>query len=401
MVTPTADMNSSDNNIDIQHASGLPQTVEDLKSNLNRVEESKEVSAPQPATGGMEEDLKLGKSLSDDAFRAFKQGNLDEAVVLFSDCLDLMVPHVGQMAEALGPIYLAYGRALMQVAIERQDQLLLNQKAVPEKVQEEPAEEQASTSAAVGKKRKLIDLPDIIPDVDAAVVDDEDDKGKEKMPNETVTESSDNEAEEAEEGAGEGDGEGEAEEEEDDFQIAWEILDVARLIYSKQDSPLAKQVTAEIHMDLGDLQMENEQFEQAISDYHQALAIHESMGDSSSQTRRAIASIYFKLALAFEYGNKQEDALNPLESALSLLTSCLNDCIDKIGSSSSAEVKELEGLVDEIKNRIADIQSSMAKSQLLKEKIVQDDGEAGFVQTLTDVPVNDLSGLVKKRKTAE
>lgn len=398
MVTPVAEMGISENAADIQSSKDTNNTVEELKNDAQRTDDFEEVSAASPATGVMEDDLKQGKSISDEAFRAFKQGNFDEAVGLFSDCLDLMVPHVGQMAEALGPIYLAYGRALMQVAIEKQDQLLLNQKAVPEKVQEEEPEQASTSAAVVGKKRKLIDLPDIIPDV---VVDDEDDKGKEKVSaTEDAKESSDNEAEDGDDDDGQADA-GEAEVEEDDFQIAWEILDVARLIYSKQDSPLAKQVTAEIHVDLGDLQMENEQFEQAISDYHQALAIHESMGDNSNQVRRTMASIYFKLALAFEYGNKQEEALMPLQSALGLLSSCLNDSIDKTGNNNTGESKELGGLIDEIKNRIADIQSAMSKSQLLKEKVIQDDGEAGFVQTMTDAPVNDLSGLVKKRKTAE
>lgn len=322
----------------------------------------------------------------------------------------LRVPHVGQLADALGPIYLAYGRALMQVAIEKQDQALLNQKVTPGQSadandEEDEGEEEDGPSSMLGKKRKLIDIPDIIPET----VEEDDDKGKQKVVSHPRDEDNGGDQVEQEEEA-EANDSNEApvvEEEDDDFRLAWEILDVARLIYSRMDTPLGRQVTADIHMDLGDLQMENEQFDQAISDYHQSLAILSSSNDpnkGSNEHKRALASVHFKLGIALEYSGKMEDALRPFGEAHALLSTCLADQKEKGGDPQTPG--ELDELVTEIGMKIADIRSELEKSASLKAKgvIVEDGDESspGFKQTLAkDEPVNDLSSLVKKRKVAQ
>lgn len=56
----------------------------------DKVEESVDQGTMKSETMGMEDELRKGKEMSDAAFIAFKQGNLDEAIGLFSDCLDLM-----------------------------------------------------------------------------------------------------------------------------------------------------------------------------------------------------------------------------------------------------------------------------------------------------------------------
>lgn len=318
----------------------------------------------------MQEALLQGKRLTDDGFRAFKQGSLEQAIESFSTGLDLMVPHVGQLAEALGPIYLAYGRALMQQAIENVDAMLVNQSAVPAEAKgalaaRQEAEDQATTSAAIKEQHKLVDLPDVF------------------APEEPSGDEEDSE------------GEGGPQEEEDDFQLAWEVLDVARLIYSKQETPQARQLTADIHMDLGDLQMENEQFKLAIEDYRKAAVLIEGLIAAEAGSvglKRALASTQFKLAMAHEYDNDAPAALPPLSSALALLQACL----------AAGPDADLEDLVRELALKTADLKTSMEKAEVLRQKIVvPDDGEAGFSKPTEGAAVNDLSGLVKKRRAVD
>lgn len=317
----------------------------------------------------MQEALLQGKRLTDDGFRAFKQGSLEQAIESFSTGLDLMVPHVGQLAEALGPIYLAYGRALMQQAVENVDAMLVNQSAVPAEAKDalaarQEAEDQATTSAAIREQHKLVDLPDVF------------------APEEPSGDEEDSE------------GEG-APQEEDDFQLAWEVLDVARLIYSKQATPQARQLTADIHMDLGDLQMENEQFKLAIEDYRKAAVLIEGLIAAEAGSvglKRALASTHFKLAMAHEYDNDAPAALPPLSSALALLQACL----------AAGPDADLEDLVRELALKAADLKTSIEKAEVLRQKIVvPDDGEAGFSKPTEGAAVNDLSGLVRKRRAVD
>jgi len=311
-------------------------------------------------TMSMEEALKVGKQLASSGFTALKQGSHNTAVNHFSQALDLMVPHVGQMSAALGPIYLAYGRALMQVAVEGMDGLLLVKGAkVPEQ-----KEEEAKDDGDDRGKGKIIDLPDIY---EASEEEDQEEEGDESPQEESSVE--------------------------DDFQLAWEVLDTARLIYANQPATnlQARRILSDIHVDLGDLQMENEQFSGAISDFRKALDILDGFNDEGGnksiedevEGQRARASVWFKVAMAHEYAGELKEAVEPLTTALALLR--------------SANVPDL---VSELELKLADIQAALDKAVMMKSKIIDDcDGSAaGFKSVAADVAVNDLSTLVKKRK---
>lgn len=66
------------------------KTVGDLKTELYHHQKDDGAVMSVQISGNMETDLKAGKACSDAAFLAFKQGNLEEAIGMFSDCLDLM-----------------------------------------------------------------------------------------------------------------------------------------------------------------------------------------------------------------------------------------------------------------------------------------------------------------------
>lgn len=311
------------------------------------------------ANSSMEEDMKTGRFMVQQGFSSFKQGNFDEAIEFLSEGLALMVKHVDQLSEALGPIYLAYGRALMQVAIRNVNAMLVNQAKVPVQA----AQEENDSNVQDGKK--MIHLPDIIQSGE-----EEDDEEGEEEEGEGVT----------------------AESVEDDFQLAWEIFDVARLIYSKDSSnPKSRQVLADIHVDLGDLQMENDQFLPALGDYQRALEIleEECAGEGRMEEvegRRARASVQFKIALAHEYNEEAGKAVEPLSSALSHLRSIPADA-------------DISDLIQELALKLADIQASLSKAETMRSKIVVEaSAGSGGEFRAAEGPVNDLSGLVKKRK---
>ncbi len=104
---------------------------------------------------------------------------------------------------------------------------------------------------------------------------------------------------------GGGDGEGD-EEDADDMQIAWEVLELARVVYARSPNKAHVVELAKVHGRLGDLAMENEQFEQAMTEFNKCFELQKkelSPGD------RRLAGSHSDLAQACLYDQKPELAM--------------------------------------------------------------------------------------------
>lgn len=209
-----------------------------------------------------------------------------------------------------------------------------------------------------------------------------------------------------------------AQEEDDDFTIAWENLDVARLLFEKRLSSATSaqeqsQLTlklARVYQDLGDLSLEDgnpnplnelylllENFEQAISDYQEAL---KAFATSEQDHLRDIAGIYFNLALCQEFCSRLPEA-SEMYSQAKLLLERKRDSIssDDEKATESGEVGELEGLIGEIGAKLEDLaagKSSIGEAQA--EGLEQMRSAALQAAQSLSGSINDLSGMIKKRK---
>ena len=121
---------------------------------------------------------------------------------------------------------------------------------------------------------------------------------------------------EDDEGDEQAEGEADAEEEEDDFAIAYEILDTARILLSRKleatqqtagkgttSSPEMRQLKerlADTHDLQAEISLENERFQDAIQDTRDALALKL---DLYPQESSLIAEAHFKLSLALEFAS--------------------------------------------------------------------------------------------------
>jgi len=271
----------------------------------------------------------------------------------------------GQFARELGPVYIQYGRALLTSGINKQD-TLLNKGAMPEGILlDEDAIEDGT------KRRKLIEL----------------DSDEEEVAME------------------EGNAEGEEEEEEDDLQLAWEIFDIARIVYSDAASvdAEAKSALAEVYTDLGDVAMETESFSQAASDYWRSIELWRELlavefpSKEEKGCERTLASSYFKHAMALEYDNRAAEAVHSLDAASSVLSKRLQRLRgedddkgkDAKSDSDENEIEEIDGLLNDVKAKIEDV-----KAAILETLKVKDDKS---VAEKKDGEIKDLSGLVRKR----
>ncbi len=113
-------------------------------------------------------------------------------------------------------------------------------------------------------------VPDKNPQDDKNEEDNEEEV--ETEPEEVEQEQSDEQVEnEKAEGEPEVEGEGDDDDEPaNDFQVAWEMFELASLIYSKH-LRTSRQQLADVHLALGDLMLEEEKFEQGTVEYRAAL----------------------------------------------------------------------------------------------------------------------------------
>jgi len=178
----------------------------------------------------------------------------DEAAEIYSQATELQATLNGEMAAGNAELLYLYGRCLYHVAVSKSD-VLGGQVAV--------------NSAKPEPKAQASKKDDSAPKPFFHLLDDDEEEEEEDV-----------------------DAEGEAEEEEDDFGTAYEILDLARVLYQKQeesmeadqsgkgkgkvvDGPLqslspelthVKERLADTHDLQSEISLENERFEDAVED---------------------------------------------------------------------------------------------------------------------------------------
>jgi HAT1-interacting factor 1 len=146
------------------------------------------------------------------------------------------------------------------------------------------------------------------------------------------------------------------EEPEDDFNAAWEILDLARALFELQSESdeLAKLKLADTYVALGDVSLETgvsiafffffwhyltvfaEKFDQAISDYEAGLALKTALLPTSS---RQLAEVHYKLALVLDMSpGRLKDAIAHVDNALASTKARLDELRVALANGPPAEV---------------------------------------------------------------
>ncbi|WVR05413.1 hypothetical protein IAU60_002428 [Kwoniella sp. DSM 27419] len=320
----------------------------------------------------------------------------EEGVEKYGEALDIMRQVVGEFDPQMAPLLLSYGKALYELAFSQQGVM----------GKEEPSKE-ADDAAQQG-------------------IEDPSKNGKFVFSADPV---SDDEGDEAEAGpsGGEGGAEGADEDElEDDYNAAWEVLDVARTIYQRivednKDGEVREEKLnlADCYLALGDVSCETENFPQAVQDYTSALAIKEDLLPASS---RALASVHYQLATVLEFTpNRRSDALTHVEKALESFKARLaelsgastggngqsvSDEVSKLSEKEKEkEVEDVKGLMADLEAKIDELKAAPPAGDIVSESINHLLGSAeetfggpSSVPAAVSGPVNDLTSMVKKKK---
>jgi len=190
---------------------------------------------------------------------------------------------------------------------------------------------------------------------------------------------------------------GDDEEDAGNLQQAWEMLELAKVIYTKQMESAAEDKKVElgrriceIFLHLGEVSLENENYDQAVEDLSQCLTKRQASLPSDS---RSIAETHYQLGVAKGFGGKIEEAETSLNNAVTVLeTRVVN--LQKMESSENLkkEVSELQDLIKEIKEKVIDNREmKTSASKKLKECFSSKTG-------VSDVDNKGASSIAVKRK---
>ncbi|PWZ02304.1 hypothetical protein BCV70DRAFT_198585 [Testicularia cyperi] len=235
------------------------------------------------------------RQLIDEAKRHFALKEYMSAIDKLATALEELRESHAEDADLLAPILHLYGRSLLENFILNSAALGGGGGAGPSSASapSAPKATASSSSAAAGSSSsssaKPVNDPRFSFSGDAEEFDDDDD----------------------DEAAGQA---GAAEDEDDDLQVAFAVLDLARVIYERilsSDSPSlttlesqtwsetrTKAELAEVMNDLGDVGLENENFQQSSDDYQKSLDILTPLLNPHS---RRLADAHLRLGLALEF----------------------------------------------------------------------------------------------------
>jgi len=187
------------------------------------------------------------------------------------------------------------------------------------------------------------------------------------------------------------------EEEESNLQLSWEMLELAKFVYTRQLETATDEQKVEVEkricetlMLLGEVSLENENYQQAVDDMTVCLSRRQASLPSDS---RSIAETHYQLGIAQSFNDKYEEAEACLKSAISVLETRVAN-LRKMESSDhlNKEIQELEELVKDIKEKIVDHNSMKAE---VAKKI-----EAGFSSSSgsSEMSAKPVSSIAIKRK---
>merc|ERR1712127_845313 len=243
---------------------------------------------------------------------------------------------------------------------------------------------------------------------------------EEKKEGEAEDEEVEEEGEDDEEVDGETDEQAkdEAEAEEiSNLQRAWEMFELAKLVYTKNfddDLKFKNKRIAECLLKLGEISIEQEVYEQAITDISESIRIQEEQKETRDE--RMLAESFYQLGLCQQFNNLFNDAKETYQKSINIMQLRIEKLKGKIElikedkeqeaerNTMTQEIKELEALLPEMMNKLEEVQEQGEKSlSLIKE------AKEMMMNTLSTEPakatetkmsgeVKDITNMVKSKR---
>lgn len=230
--------------------------------------ESENKENEEPAVEDTESLKKHAEELLIDGKRYLIIKDFEAAVDVLSEACSTFGQVYGEMAEECAEAYFNYGSALLEIGKDQMTPVTQEkddkENEDDDSVDEESTEKEEKFSnkeETVDKvEKQTIDKEESLPDKNISI-DKNEQSTEEKLPEEGLPADDEEKLDE------------DIEDEVNDLQLAWEMLDLAKVIYKSKDTEESKLKLAEVLMKCGEVSIENSKFETAIEDMTESLEI--------------------------------------------------------------------------------------------------------------------------------
>ncbi|XP_023240387.1 protein HGV2-like [Centruroides sculpturatus] len=310
------------------------------------------------------------------------------AVYSLQESCQLFGKHYGETANECGEAYFCYGKALLELA--RAETGVLGNALPGDSGEEEEEGEATDTEEGENTEKSAEDKDD---DKEDEKEDDDEDNDNEEEVSEEESEktcnlspdSTSQTGDPTEPGSSSGAQKEEKEDEISNLQLAWEVLELAKLIFKRQSENKAMQLkTADVLLKLGEVSIESENYKQAVEDLSECLELQTKLLNSDD---RQIAETHYQLGLAHSFDNQFDDAISSFRNAMSVIELRISnlkqlvkesgriekplsdlECIMSIAdddpvTKAMVEIKELEAIIPDIKTKIEDMEDLKKNTQ--------------------------------------
>jgi len=198
------------------------------------------------------------------------------------------------------------------------------------------------------------------------------------------------------------------------LQRAWEMFELAKLVYSKNfadDLVFKKKRIAECLLKLGEISIEQELYDQACTDIKESIRLQEEQRDED-RDERMLAESYYQQGLAQQFNNQFDDAKESFQRALNILqlrTEKLRGRLDgglaeeDEKTKLTEEITEIEALLPELNGKLEEVaeqdKQSVAAIQEAKECFMNNIvGNGSMNPVRNGDEVKDITSMVKSKR---
>ncbi|XP_076371315.1 protein HGV2-like isoform X6 [Tachypleus tridentatus] len=296
------------------------------------------------------------------------------AVSSFQESCKLYTEKYGEMANECGEVYFFYGKALLELARLEIGVLGNALEGVPSEDDDaESEDDQVENPENVTEKEG--ENPEDEEDED---LDEEQNKETEEVVKNNVKERGLSELQPST-SSGEKSTKDDEEDEISNLQLAWEVLELAKVICKRQADGgdyLMRLKTSEVLLKLGEVSIESENYSQAVNDLNECLQMRKELLQPDD---RNLADAFFQLGLAYSLDNQFDNAIEHYEKAIQVIEDRIvnlqKSLKDKLQDSQDDSVNIIKE-IDELKEIIPDIKSKIEDTADIKRNFEETMREA-------------------------
>ncbi|XP_056132582.1 nuclear autoantigenic sperm protein isoform X2 [Lampris incognitus] len=377
----------------------MPEETETAAASNSASVEEKPCSsaAAAAAADGSVDVMEEAKKLLGTGNRHLVMGDVVSAVSVFQEACEMLAAKYGDTAGECGEAFFLCGKSLLELA--RMENTVFGNalEGVPAETEEKKPINSNTESA------------DNLDDDD----DDDDD-------------------DEEEDEDGEGNAEDKEEEEVENLQLAWEMLEVAKVIFKRKENKEDQLMAAQAHLKLGEVGAESGNYPQALEDFQECLALQLKHLPPHS---RLLAESHYHVATVLCYMDQYSQAIQHYSSSIKVIENRLAILQEVIEAAEGAdgvakereEMEELKQLLPDITEKVEDAKESQRTASTASQAIQQtmggastssafpgeNGGSSSSAFVVSEIPVrssdgtssskevSDISHLVRKKRKPE